>query len=149
MSKIEEFQKKHRTEWQGILWDKFLEKIAEAKTKKEIGLILDGFFSDYEKQNVTKRLAAIALIRKGKSYKEIGEILWLSPATISALKKNMIAGSGAYKSQRKFPRTKRVYSSVPIHKKLWLDLFEDIDLWKLIKNPPRPAGIGLKQKYPL
>lgn len=148
MSGDADFQNKHRTEWQEFLWDRFLNKIIQAKSKEQARKVLDKFFSAYEKELVAKRLAALALIREGKNYREIGRVLWLSPATISALKKNVLSGSSAYKSQRSHKTIGSVHSGSRVKalvKKSWLEeLFGDIDLWELIKNPPRPSGTGIR-----
>ena len=146
MKKIGEFKNKHRTEWQEFLWDQFLEGISKAKSKKKIKEMLDNTLSKHEKRLITQRIAALALFQEGKSYKEIGEILWLSSATISALKKNVFGNGGDYKSQRSLGyHASWSRNTIPFEKKSWLDeLFGNIDLWELIKNPPRPSGTGIK-----
>ncbi len=130
-----DFQKLHRTEWQSFLWDRFLEKSPESA---------DLLFSKYEKGVVAKRLAALALIRTGVGSREIGRTLWMSQATISALRKSFFSNSGDYKSQRSLKASKRKNSSLKSPDVSWLDrLFKDIDIWELLKNPPRPASLGV------
>ncbi len=144
--KVEDFQSRHRIEWREFLWNRFLEKLARTKTKQETGRIIDVLFSEYEKSIITKRLAAVALMRSGKGPREISRILWMSPATISALKKNFFNSPGIYRSQRFFKKLKKE-KALPItvsKKPLFEELLGDIDIWEIFKNPPRPSGMGLK-----
>ncbi len=128
------------------MWDNLLEKLTRAKTKNQTGRIINALFSDYEKKIVVKRLAALALIHAGNGTREIMRALWISPATISALRKNFFGNPNVYKSQRSFKTNKTLRSTAIVMKKSWLeDLFGDINIWELLKNPPRPPGIGLKK----
>ncbi len=143
----ENFLSKHRTEWHEFLWNNLLEKLTGAKTKSQTGKIINALLSEYEKSIITKRLAALALIRAGVGTREIMRTLWASPATISALKKNFFGNPSVYKSQRSFKTNKKTESSRILIKKSWLDDFFgdlDFDVWELLKNPPRPTGMGIK-----
>ena len=145
MKQIKDFQNKHRTEWKDFLWGALIDKIIGVKSRDQAKQILNSLFSNYEKEIATKRIAALILIQDGRGYKEISEILWLSHATISALKKNFFGKSNNYKSQRSLKMTKQTNLPKIKIEKSWLnDLFKDIDIWKLLKNPPRPTGMGLK-----
>ena len=73
--------------------------IEKANSKKEIAELLDNLLSYNEKILISKRLAAVALIKDGKSYREIGKILWISPGTVSAIKKSIYLPV-SYKSSR-------------------------------------------------
>lgn len=75
------------------LWLKFLENVKNSKPETT-AKIFNSLLSVDEKEVIAKRLAAINLIREGKSYKEIGKILWMSPSTISAIKKSIIDAAG-------------------------------------------------------
>src|SRR3989344_1103039 len=66
-----------RKEWEGACWKKILE------SKDELGLIITSF----ERRNIVLRAAAIDRLFSGKSYRKIGEELWLSPQTISGIQK--------------------------------------------------------------
>lgn len=143
-----DFKSKHRTEWKYFLWQRFLEKLTATKTLKETSRVAGSLFSEYEKDLITKRIAALALIRSGMGIREIGRVLWMGTATINALKKNCFGNLGAYKSQRSFksrPKSKPVQL---LAQKSWLDDLLDglngVDILDLLKNPPRPPGIGLK-----
>ncbi len=67
------------------MWVKLLKDIGNPDTSA----MLDSLLSPYEKQIIVNRLAALILIRDGKTYKQIGEELWLSPSTIRSLKKTI------------------------------------------------------------
>jgi len=72
-----------RKERAGLVWAKLLENIKDPK----LTILLNTLLSQYEKDLVANRLIAISLIKQGKTYKEIGEELWLSPSTIRSLKR--------------------------------------------------------------
>lgn len=130
--------------WSDLLWDKFLDKLSKAKSKKELRLMLEKLLAEGEKKMVARRLAVIALLRSGKSYQEIGEILWISPNTVSTIKKNILGNIENYKSYRKFYKGPTQWSSgVRVQKSFWENLFGDIDLWDLLTHPPRPHGLGI------
>ena len=141
-----DFQNKHRTEWQDFLWTRFLEKFSWIKSGDQKRNAIEALFSNYEKQLIIKRLAAMILLREGKGSKEISDLLWLSWSTISALKKTFSSSGGCYNSQRSFKTIKKTNNSSNKPKQhSWLDaLFGDVDLWEIIKNPPRPRGTGIK-----
>lgn len=73
---------KSRKEWEKFIWGKFLKSIKDIDSNKGLGKLLDSVLSENEKRLIIKRMVAISLIRQGKTYKEIGEILWISPETI-------------------------------------------------------------------
>lgn len=127
--------------WMEGLWDRLLDKISKTNSKSEVRKILEKLMSKDERKMILRRLGVLTLVRSGKSYHEIGEILWISHATISTIKKNVFNSANNYKSYRDFYGGPRKYSSGPTIKK---SILEDIDLWDLFKNPPRPPGIGLK-----
>src|SRR3989344_2674255 len=136
--------------WTEELWDELLNEIAEKNSKKSIKEILEKVISKSEKKMILRRLGVLTLVRMGKSYSEISEILWTSHATISTIKKNILNNASNYKSYRNFYGGPRRYSSrksiEKLKKSAWEELFQDWDIWEIFKNPPRPPGIGLKQK---
>lgn len=137
-------------QWSEKLWVGLISKIHQAKSEREIQSLLEKLLSEDEKSMILKRLAVIALIRSGKSYKEISEILWLSPNTVSTIKKNLVNNNKNYQSYLAFYGGSKKYSSGRNKAKTSFleELFKDIDLWEVIKNPPRPPGIGLKRPTP-
>lgn len=80
MKNINEFGS--RDTWMNYAWIKLLENIQN----KIMSKVLDSLLSRYEKKIIINRLVALSLIKKGKTYKQIGEELWLSPNTIRSLK---------------------------------------------------------------
>lgn len=133
--------------WAENLWGGLISRILKAKSHGEIKRLLEKLLSEDEKMMILKRLAVAALVHSGKSYKEISEVLWLSPNTISTIKKNLLGDHRNYKSYLAFYGGPRQYSrKIKIRRSFWDGFFGDIDLWELLKNPPRPPGIGLKNK---
>lgn len=134
-------------EWQGQLWEKLVGKISAAKSREETKKIMESLVSDYEKKVILRRLAVIALVRSGKSYREIGEILWTSPQTISTIKKNSIGIPSNYRSYKNFYGGPIKYSDgIKIQKSFLDELLSEVDIWELLTNPPRPTGMGFKDK---
>jgi len=126
------------------LWDEFLTKLSALKSKEEIKSVLEKLISQDEKTMMLRRLTAVALIKSGKSYREIGEILWLSPNTISTIKKNLLGSHKNYKSYLSFYGGPKKYSGeIRIQKSFWEKMWGDLDIWDILMNPPRPQGIGL------
>lgn len=67
------------------------------KTKNELNNFLDDFLSPIEKTVLAKRLAIAVLIAKGNDYRSIGEILKVTPNTISKMSLHMKYGNGSIK----------------------------------------------------
>ncbi|GEM_PF-725583 len=134
--------------WMESLWQEVVNKVSKETSKEKVGQILEKLISESEKKTILKRLGVLALVRSGKSYKEISEILWLSPNTISTIKKNVFSAGKNYKSYLAFYGGPRQYGGavgkIKIEKSFTEGLFGDIDLWDLLTNPPRPPGIGLR-----
>ena len=84
-------------QWSGKLWNELITKIARSNSEKEVKNILEKLITENEKNMILRRLAVIALIQSGNSYRAIGKILWLSPNTVSAMKKNILGKHANYK----------------------------------------------------
>ncbi|MBI4992087.1 MAG: hypothetical protein HZB99_02610 [Candidatus Harrisonbacteria bacterium] len=82
---------------ENLIWQKLIEEFFKAKSSKEIERLFNLFTTDQERETMARRMATISLIRKDVSYKEISRKLWVSPLTISAIKKSIL-GNGKYKS---------------------------------------------------
>ena len=80
---------KSRKEWEAYIWKQIIEGLVKIKSTEGMEQSLSLTLTDYEKKQMIKRAVAIALLRQGKTYRDIGKILWLSPSTISALKKSL------------------------------------------------------------
>ncbi|MDP3729678.1 MAG: Trp family transcriptional regulator [bacterium] len=81
MKNVKEFNT--RKDWVNFMWSKI---VADIKNP-QCAHMLNTLISAYEKEIIVNRLAALTLIKQGKSYKQIGEELWLSPTTIRSLKR--------------------------------------------------------------
>lgn len=68
-----------RKEWEIECW----ERIKNAKT------LLHFFITPHERHNIIMRVVVSQMINSGKSYREIGKILWVSPQTISSIVKSI------------------------------------------------------------
>jgi len=78
-----------RKEWEDYLWKEFVKILNNKRnSEKDIYYFLGSLLTAKEKRNIIRRLVIISLIKKEKSYKEISEILWLSPNTISSINKS-------------------------------------------------------------
>ena len=91
-----------RKEWEEVCWRKILNSRD----------FLVSLITPYERRNFVLRAAVMDRIRSGKSYRQIGEELWLSSQTISIIKK-AINGNGyqSYRQRGKTERRKTKYSS--------------------------------------
>ncbi len=78
-----------RKEWENHLWEEFIKILSKISSENQTLKFLNILLTKREKENLIKKLVVIALIRKGKNYKEISELLWLSPNTVSAVKKGL------------------------------------------------------------
>lgn len=90
-----------RKEWEGACWRKLL------KSRDSLELLV----TSHERHNLIMRAAVIDGINSGEKYRQIAEELWLSPQTISSIKK-AINGSNykSYRERGKTERKKKVYS---------------------------------------
>ena len=109
-----------RLEWESACWQKIL------KSKELLRLLI----TSHERRNLVMRVAALNRLIAGRSYRQIGEELWLSPQTISGIKKALKEKSyRSYLERSKKERKKREYSSIPAPFK------------------PRPRGRPHRTKY--
>lgn len=97
-------------------WNMFVKKLIRASSPKEIEEILASFLTAQERKEIGVRVAAAMLLREGKSYRRIGDALWLSPSTISAIQKSLRGGKEYvprhvwWKTEK---RKKRDYAPIP------------------------------------
>ena len=132
--------------WTKKLWLELMERVGETKNSEGVRKLIDHLLSEDEKKMIIKRIGVIALLREGKSYKEISEILWLSPNTISTIKKNILGNDGNYKSYRKFYGGPKKWSAdMKYEKPFW----EDFNLLEFIDSMlPKYRGIGITRGTP-
>ncbi len=76
---------KSRKEWSLVIWQKILRDMKNPA----LSAALDSLLSPYEKSIIVNRFAAVSLIKEGKTYRQIGKELWLSPTTIRSLKRTL------------------------------------------------------------
>ena len=96
-----------RKEWEDACWHKIL------KSKNLLGLLV----TFYERHNLVMRAAVMDRINSGKRYRQIAEELWLSPQTISSIKRALKENSyRSYRERSKKERKKKIYSSSPVPK---------------------------------
>ncbi len=111
-----------RQEWETACWRKILE------SKELLPLLI----TSHERRDLINRAAAIDRIISGKGYREIGDELWLSPQTISVIKKAI--NERAYRSyleRSHKERKKKKYSASPVS----------------AKSKTRPSGKPVRTKY--
>jgi len=96
-----------RKEWEDACWHKIL------KSKNLFGLLA----TSYERHNLVMRAAVMDRINSGKRYRQIAEESWLSPQTISSIKRALKENSyRSYRERSKKERKKKMYSSSPVPK---------------------------------
>src|SRR3989344_6201734 len=94
MEKIDKF--KSRNDWFIHAWLKFLKDIKNPDAADALNSLL----SSREKIMIINRMAAMVLIREGKTYRQIGEELWVSPTTVRSLKRTLENNLKEYQSYR-------------------------------------------------
>ncbi len=107
-----------RKEWEKSSWEKLI------KQPK----ILQSLITEYERRILVLRGAVITRLNSGKSYREISKELWLSPQTISSIKKSI--NKKDYKSYRALEKAEQK----PKHGKSLL-------------QKRKPHGRSMKTKY--
>jgi len=117
-----------REEWETACWRKILE------SKELLPLLI----TSHERRDLVRRAAAMDMLISGKSYQEIGNELWVSPQTISVIKKAM--NENAYRSyleRSHRERKKRKYSPSLVSAKSSVSA----------KSRARPYGRPRRTKY--
>ncbi|MBI2591802.1 MAG: hypothetical protein HYW34_03955 [Candidatus Brennerbacteria bacterium] len=94
-----------RKEWEDACWQKIL----------KLNKVSDLLLTSYERHNLVMRAAVIDGINLKKSYTQIADELWLSPQTISSIKKALKENNyRSYRERGKKERKKKIYSSGPV-----------------------------------
>jgi len=95
--------------WEDACWQKIL------RSER----FLEPIITSSERHNLVMRAVAMNRINSGKQYREIAEELWLSPQTISGLRKAIKEeGYKSYRERGKTERKKKVYTSDTISNKI-------------------------------
>lgn len=106
--------------WEAACWKKL------AASQGLLRLLI----TTHERHDLVMRAAALDRILSGKSYRQIGDELWLSPQTVSGIKKAFKEKNyRSYLERSKTERKKRIYSSLR-H-----------------SAPPRPNSRPVRTKY--
>ena len=103
-----------RKEMEAGIWKRLTGELARISSPSEMERALAALTTAYEREQIIKRTFAIKLLKEGKSYNEIGRILWLSPTTISALKKSVRGGAG-YVSGYRWAKTAPMVKWTSLH----------------------------------
>ena len=94
-----------RKEWEDACWKKII------KSEK----LMDLFITSYERHKAIMRIAIMDRVFAGKSYNKIAQELYVSPQTISVIKKGIDEKSyRSYLERSKTERKKKKYSLSPI-----------------------------------
>src|SRR3989344_3336223 len=105
---------KSRKEWAAATWQRLLKDIKNS----ELSVVMDSLLSQYEKNMIINRLAAISLIKAGKTYRQIGEELWLSSTTIRSLKRGLENGLDKEYQSYRLLKNKRPLKKVVIKEEI-------------------------------
>lgn len=144
MKNYESLRGKDAEKWMDELWAEITNELAKKSNAKEINNILENLISQYEKRMILKRLGVAALSRLGMSYKKIGEVLWISPNTISTIKKNLLGERKNYKSYRFFYKGLTKWSASNPSSNKTTDAFEEIILLaSKFFQPFMRGGLGI------
>jgi len=109
-----------RKNWEEECWKIIL------SSRESIGNLMTA----YERRNIILRVAVLNLLNSGTSYRRIAEELWLSPQTISSIKKTFKESFyRSYRERGKLERKRKTYSLGSSQKKR------------------RPLGRRIKTKY--
>ena len=96
MKKVKDIKNfKSRKEWEESMWLDILNVLESKNNFKEF---LNAFLTENEKEMLRNRVLTTVLLKEGRTYREIGNILWISPGTISAIRKGL--KNSNYKSNR-------------------------------------------------
>ena len=99
-----------RKHWEAGVWEIIIIRLAEIKNVPELKKALELLLGQKERERLLYRALTISRLNKKLAYREIGRELWVSPQTISAVKKSLLENS--YKSSYKRGHIKKQYSSI-------------------------------------
>lgn len=78
------------------VWQGFLDKLKQSISSKNTGEVLETLLSSYGKKELVRRLTIVSFLGKGKTYREISQILGVSHQTIRAVKKCILENSSKF-----------------------------------------------------
>jgi Trp operon repressor len=97
-----------RKHWEAGVWEIIIIRLAEIKSVPELKKALELLLGQKERERLLYRGLTISRLNKKLAYREIGRELWVSPQTISAVKKSLLENS--YQSSYKRGHIKKQYS---------------------------------------
>lgn len=106
-NKIDSSRFHSRKEWEEFLWRELLRQISRIKSTENLDGFLQCFISKHERNIMLKRLTALMMLKEGKSYREIGRLLWISPSTLSALRRSALLNPANYVTRREREKSKQ------------------------------------------
>src|SRR3989344_7694196 len=127
---------KSRREWEANVWSKLIGGFTRISSPQEMEKSLNLLLTSHEKTQMIKRASAVSLLKQGKSYREIGQILWLSPNTINAIRKSIRTQEG-YVS-RYMRNKKPEKKQKPLNKEELDQLLFSLWVESLFNLPPPP-----------
>ncbi|MBI4085684.1 MAG: hypothetical protein HY433_00335 [Candidatus Liptonbacteria bacterium] len=100
-----------RSAWEEDVWRTLVARFVALRKQNKLLSVLNMLITTKERSLLLRRAVAVNRILAGKSYREIGEELWLIPQTISAIKKALQEKKyRSYNERGKTERKKRIYS---------------------------------------
>jgi|SRR3989344_3896816 len=85
-----------RKEWEEKSWKVLVKRLATL-SERELDRVLKIIVSPQEQSRIVRRAGVLKMLGGRKSYSAVGEAFWISPQTISALRKSI--RENAYKSR--------------------------------------------------
>lgn len=131
MKKLNEF--KSRKEWEDFLWSEMVNKLHESGSEKQLSEQLQKLFSEHERNLAIKRMTALILLKEGLSYQQIGELLWISPSTISVIKKNYFGNSKSYHGRTASAKNPSRYTT-DLKMPKGIEIEKEESFWEEIKS---------------
>lgn len=96
-------------ELQSEAWSRFLKEIKKSESSGDVVLNLKKFFTPSEIIMLEKRLSIPILVEKQLSYKKIGAVLDVSPATISFVKHQLTKKPVVHRKMSSYPEKKKPF----------------------------------------
>lgn len=139
---------KSRREWEKYTWSQLTKLLAKANSADKIRESLNMLLTAHEKKQVLNRASAISLLRQGKSYREIGELLWLSPETISAIRKSLQSQKGYVSRYARNKKSEKRQKSLTKKELEQLLFTQWVDSLFTLPPPPIPhPRLGYRRYY--
>ena len=137
-------QFKSREEWEICVWEKLTADFAKVDSGERMRKLLTTLVTSHEKKNIINRAATLSLLKQRKSYREIGELLWLSPQTISAIRKSMAQSGYAshYMRNKKHEKKQKPLTKKEIEK---LIFNAKVEAFFTFPPPPIPHPRPMRQ----